>query len=204
MDAVMTKEKHQLRVPEFLSGELTRIRPLLAEDIQGAARLLCQSPRGFDGFDLAPVSELTLRKKFEDEKEPGLWGHKVRFYAFTDTDQMLVGLLRECVERDGRIGFQFQFDAGTPGRIQLARDGLGTWLDFKRNYANPPRMEAELLSTETEELALLEELGFACEAVMPESWMHLGRMVDLVLYGWTADWVLARRVPEGGAEGREQ
>src|SRR5688572_12425572 len=98
MTNLQTTVTSQTTVPEFVSGELAKLRPVLEADLPALARLMSEAPFGFS-WEREPWTVQRLKKKFDDEKEPGLWGRTSKFYAVTDYAGALVGALREELDR---------------------------------------------------------------------------------------------------------
>ncbi len=182
--------------PDFINGALTRLRPVLERDLEGLVELMNEAPLGFtwDGY---PWSLQRLKKKFEDEKEPGLWGQRHRFFACCDLEGRLCGVLHEEHERNGQVSLEFQFALARSDREQLALDALEAYRSYKRNWFNTPRIEINLLSPQTEEQRWMLELGFNHDMSCPRIKMHLGEAVALEIYSWCQQWVLDNRAPDG-------
>src|SRR5688500_18322210 len=84
-----------LPVPEFLVGRHTKLRPVLEADLPRLAQLMAEAPHSFNWEQEAWTVPL-LRKKFNDEKEPGLWSRTKRYLAVTDLNGALCGLIVEA------------------------------------------------------------------------------------------------------------
>lgn len=188
--------EQQLPAPDFINGELTRLRPVLERDLPQMAALMCEAPRGFT-WDNYPWSHARLKKKFEDEKFPGLWGQRERYFAISDMQDQLCGVLREEQERGGQVELDFHVVATRPDREELGRDMLAAYRDYKTNWWTINRIETALLSTQSSEREWLLGLGFDHEFTARRAWLHLGEIVDLEIYAWLPERVLANRAPDG-------
>lgn len=182
--------------PDFINGALTRLRPVLERDLAGMVALMNEAPLGFtwEGF---PWSVARLRKKFEDEKEPGLWGQRQRFLAATDLDGALVGVLHEEQERNGQVGLEFHFALACPERREMALDALGSYRSYRCDWYNTPRIEVNLLAPQQDEMRWLLELGFHHDMSCPRIKLYLGRPEALEIFSWCQPWVLANRASDG-------
>jgi hypothetical protein len=200
MDVTTTTEPKVTPAPAgmtFFAGALTRLRPVLAADLPRVVELLSASPRNIE--DEKPWTVARLKKKFEDEKEPGLWGKEKRWYLVVTPDEAIIGVLIEDQNRSGEIWLDFSFDMQLADRDSLALDGLRTYLRYKRDYHNIPRAYCFVLDVQLAELKWLKQLDFIYQAQLPQCVLHLGERHDALLYAWIADWVIARRAPDGGA-----
>ncbi|MCC7477377.1 GNAT family N-acetyltransferase [bacterium] len=182
--------------PDFINGQLTRLRPVLERDLEGLVELLNEAPLGFN-WEGYPWSLPRLKKKFEDEKEPGLWGQRQRFLAATDLDGALVGVLHEEQERSGQVGLEFHFALARSDRGQLGPDALQAYMDYKRNWFNTPRIECNLLSPQEAEIGWLLALGFIHDMSCQRVRLHLGQAAALEIFSWCQPWVLANRAADG-------
>lgn len=182
--------------PDFINGELTRLRPVLERDLAGMVELMNEAPLGFtwDGF---PWSLPRLKKKYEEEKEPGLWGQRHRYFAICDLEGRLCGVLHEEHERNGQVGIEFQLASDREDREQLGPDALSAYLAYKKNWFNTPRIEVNLLSPQEAEQRWLLALGFNHDMSCPRIKLHLGEAVALEIYSWCQPWVLDNRAPDG-------
>jgi hypothetical protein len=183
-------------VPNFIAGSLTKLRPVLEADLPGLARLMAEAPRGFS-CERQPWTLQRLRKQFEDEKHPGLWGSKHRIFAITDRDGALVGAVREELERLGSVDLELHIAAGHPQRDALGRDALATYVEYKRGWQYTPRIGLKLLEFQQAEREWAQACGFAFDLRAEEAWLHQGRFIAFEIYAWHPDWVKANRAPDG-------
>jgi hypothetical protein len=186
----------ELPAPDFISGAMTRLRPVLERDLEGMVELMNEAPLGFtwDGY---PWSLPRLEKKFEDEKEPGLWGQRHRYFVVNDLNGQLCGVFHEEHERSGQVGLDFHFALGRADRGQLGPDALEAYRAYKRNWFNTPRIEVNLLTPQREEQDWLLALGFHHDMSCPRVKLHLGEAVGLEIFSWCQQWVLDNRAPDG-------
>jgi RimJ/RimL family protein N-acetyltransferase len=181
---------------EFISGELTRLRPVLEADLPALAPLLAEAPLGFS-FEREPWTLQRLTKRFEDEKSPGLWSARKRYYMVTDTAGTPVGALFEEVGRLGGSEILFHVALARPDRDALGPDMLRAFLAYKCSWQNCPRLESAVLEPQAAERAWLAACGFEHEIHCAEAWLHQGRYVGLEIYAWLAQWVQANRAAGG-------
>jgi hypothetical protein len=183
---------------KFVDGELTGLRPVLAEDLDALVHLLNESPMPFG--DNVPWTVSRLKKKFEDEKDPGLWTEDKRWYTVLDlADGSVVGLLKE-ESRGGEVWLSQYFAEALSNREALFLDGLGAYVHFKDRFANVSRINVELVDAQADDAAWFAELGFVHQARVPGVCFYLGERRDLLLYSWIPQWVLDRRAPDSGAK----
>ena len=196
MDGQAVKETPVIK---FLEGELTGVRPVLAQDLEAVVHLLNESPLPFG--ENVPWTVARLTKKFEDEKEPGLWGKEKRWLVAVDNaSSQICGLIKEDHGRSGEAWVHVHFTEQLPNRRELFLDGMRAFVKYKSDFGGVARVNIELLNVETDKLAWLEELGFIQQARVPQVALYLGERRDYILCSWIPEWVLARRAPDGGAK----
>ena len=195
MDEQTVKDAPRLK---FVDGELTGLRPVLEGDLEALVHLLNESPLPFG--DNIPWTVARLKKKYEDEKKPGLWDEEQRWYAVMKlADNTLCGILRETHWRTGEYGLKLHIADSNPRRCELMSDALRTYVRFKDGFANASRINIDFLDIETEKEACLTEVGFIPQGRIPGVCFHLGERRDYIVYSWIPQWVLDRRAPDGGA-----
>jgi len=199
MDSQTTVEKPlTLPAPEFVAGQHVKLRPVLEGDLPALALLMAEAPFGFDGEGEVWTTQ-RLRKKFEDEKEPGLWGRRKRYFTVTDMQGEICGVLLEAQERLG-LSIALQISASRSDRDTLGPDALATHIEYRRSWHNTPRIEMLVLEPQVAERAWLERAGFEYQFRAAEAWLYLGEVVDLHAYAWIADWVRSNRAADGIGE----
>jgi hypothetical protein len=182
----------------FVDGALTALRPVFEQDLAQLAHLLNASPVPI--FDTPIWTEARLKKKYSDEKEPGLWGRSKRWYAVTrQSDKALIGAIIELTERTGETGLLFQFAEGDD-QDALAQDALKAYVDYRTGFYTTPRINVEFCAVEEDKQRWIEGLGFVYQARIPASLLWLGEYRDILFYSWIPEWVLALRAPDGGAK----
>lgn len=183
---------------KFVDGELTALRPVLEGDLEALVHLLNESPLPFG--DNVPWTVARLKKKYEDEKDPGLWTDTRRWYTVLElSDQSICGVLRESRRGNGEVWLNLHFAESLRRRAELMADAIRTYVRFKDGFAGIWRINAEFLDVEEEKAECLAQAGFIPQTRVPEVCLHLGERHDYVLYSWIPQWVLDRRAPDGGA-----
>jgi RimJ/RimL family protein N-acetyltransferase len=183
---------------KFVDGELTGLRPVLEGDLEALVHLLNESPLPFG--DNVPWTLARLKKKYEDEKEPGLWDDEKRWYAVTElVDNSLCGVLRETHWRTGEFGVKLHLAHSNASRRELMTDAVLTFVRFKEGFSNANRINIDFLEIEEDKAASLADVGFIPQGRIPGVCFHLGQPCDYILYSWIPQWVLDRRAPDGGA-----
>jgi hypothetical protein len=183
-------------VPEFINGQHARLRPVLEPDLPALARLMAQAPLAFN-WEGEIWTAQSLRKKFEDEKEPGLWTRTKKHLAITDREGALCGVLQDELGRLGGCELSFHLAEHRPDRGTLGPDALAAFVEYKRSWQHCPRIETMLLEPQAAEREWLLACGFAAEVHCQEAWLFQGRLVALDVYGWLAPWTAANRAPGG-------
>jgi hypothetical protein len=183
-------------IPGFIGGTLTKLRPVLEPDLPALARLMSEAPRGFS-WEREPWTAQRLKKEFEDEKEPGLWGRTKRVFAVTTLDGTLVGVLREELERLGAVDLELHIAQEHPDRAALGRDALAAYVEYKRGWQYTPRIGITLLEFQDQEREWALAAGFEHDLRCREAWLHRGEYIAFDVYAWRPDWVKANRAPDG-------
>jgi len=188
----MSEEKKETpKVPEdviadgqaqtMATGAYIRLRAVQEEDLAVLAALMAETPCP---RQLVPWTTQRLKKKYNDEKEPGLWGRQNRFYlAVRIADGQIIGYIDEreqWVCRDLHLHVADR----EPDRDQLGEDMLATYMRLILEWHDQVRIEAWLLACEEQKQGWLASAGFEREVVFAEMFMHQGRPEAEQLWGW--------------------
>lgn len=188
----MSEAKHDTpKVPEdvaaagqaqaMATGAYVRLRAVQEEDLAELAALLAETPCP---RELLPWTTQRLRKKFNAEKDPGLWGKKERIYvAVRIADGQVVGYIDECVRgvcREPRL----HIAARAADRNELGNDMLATYMQSLLDWHDQVRVEAYLLACEEQKQQWLTAAGFELEASLSDMYMHQGKPEALQIWGW--------------------
>ena len=192
----VTSEPTAYATPQFVDGQLTRLRPVLDADLPAMARLMAEAARGFS-WEREPWTVQRLGKEFEDEKKPGLWHRDKRFFAITDHAGALVGVLMEEQERSGRADIELHIAKSRTDRDALGPDALATYVEYKRSWQHCPRISTCVLEVQVAERAWLLACGFTHEMHCAEAWLYQGQVVAFDIYAWIPQWVRDNRAPDG-------
>jgi hypothetical protein len=186
-------------VPEFLTGQHVKLRPVLESDLPSLAQLMAEAPHGFS-WNVSVWTESSLRKQFNDDKEPGLWGRDKRYLVVTDFDGVVCGLLMEGLQRLGGATVEFHIADARADRDVLGSDALAVYKEYKRSWFNCPRIEVFIVAVEDAKREWLRSSGFELEIECKESWLYQGEVATIEVWAWIADWVLANRAADGVGE----
>ncbi len=167
----------------FAEGRHVVLRPVLEADLADLARLMAENPQ-----ESLPWTLQRLKKKFESEKEPGLWGKTDRVFVAVRTHGGVVGYLTERQSKQAGIFWGFTHVAdGLDDRGELGRDLISAYLAYKQKWHNPLRLSFDILGCEDEKAAWLQAGGFALELKCERMVMHLGRPESICTYAWYSD-----------------
>jgi hypothetical protein len=183
-------------VPEFISGEHAKLRPVLEADLPALARVMAEAPFGFS-WEREPWTVQRLKKKFEDEKEPGLWNRTSKFYVVTDQTGVLVGALREELDRLNGCDVELHIALARGDRDALGQDALRSYMEYKRGWQGTLRIDMALLPVQAAEREWLLANGFERHLRCEEAWLYRGELLPLEIYGWLAPEVAGNRAPDG-------
>jgi RimJ/RimL family protein N-acetyltransferase len=163
------------------TGTFIRLRAVQEEDLEQLAALLAQTPCP---RELLPWTTQRLKKKYNDEKEPGLWGRRERLYlAVRVADGQLVGYIDER-ERWTCRDIHLHVADGAEDRDALGGDMLSAYMRMILDWHDQVRFEVFLLASETQKQQWLAAAGFEREVVFTDYYMHEGRSDSLYIWGW--------------------
>jgi len=172
----------------FAEGEHVVLRPVLEDDLPELAKLMAENP---GEREPTPWTHQRLKKKFEDKKEPGLWGKRERYYVIVRKSGGVVGLLRE--EDDYNRGIywnELHVADALADRDQLGRDVAATYLAYKQRWHDPLRISFDLLRVEKTKIAWLEACGFELELTQERSVLYRGKPEARCFYTWLSETLL--------------
>jgi hypothetical protein len=200
MSKLVTKQTAQPGEPAvavaFIGHGSAKLRPVVESDLPAMARIMAEAPLGFS-WDPTPWTTQRLKKTFEDEKEPGMWGRATRYYVVTNLSDELCGVFKEEQNRLGCVELTFHIAVAASDREVLGRDALRAYVDYKQGWNRSPRIMVTLLEIQQSERDWIEELGFQLEVRCEQAWLHLGEFTATETYAWLAEWVLANRAADG-------
>ena len=180
----------------FASGEHVTLRPVLEPDLERLAYLLGECPIGQDEEQL-PWTTMRLKNKFEDKDKPGLWDTNRRMYSIARHDDSIVGYVDEAVEKHDLRWITLHIAESLADRDAVGRDAIRTYMAMAKKWNNLPRVATGIGEFEEQKRAWFSAEGFALEITCEAALLYLGKVRDIQIYGWLADWVEARRAPEG-------
>ncbi len=163
------------------TGTYVRLRAVQEEDLEQLAALMAATPCP---RELLPWTAQRLRKKYNDEKEPGLWGRRDRVYlAVRIADGKVVGYIDER-ERWICRDLHLHVAADAADRDALGSDMLAAYMRMVLDWHDQPRFEAHVLACEDHKQQWLAAAGFELEVSFSEYFMHQGRPEALQFWGW--------------------
>lgn len=166
----------------FAEGEHVVLRPVKEDDLRDLAALLAECPCEEKPM---PWTHQRLKKKFEDEKEPGLWGKRERHYAVLRKTGGVVGFLHE--RDDWSVGIFWcvmHVAEALEDRDELGRDVIAAYLAYKRRWHDPLRISFNALDPEQAKIAWLEHCGLELELTQERYALYQGEPVALKMYTW--------------------
>jgi hypothetical protein len=167
----------------FAEGKHVVLRPVLETDLAELAKLMAENPG-----ETLPWTLQRLKKKFEDEKEPGLWSDTNRVFVAVRPQGGVVGYLAERQSKQAGIFWCFTHVAdGLDRRDELGRDLVSAYLAYKRKWHNPLRISFEILGCESDKAAWLQTGGFELELTCERMVMHMGRPESICTYAWYSE-----------------
>lgn len=178
--------RDQLEVRGFAVGGHVVLRPVLEEDLAALAPLLAGNPGETDRL---PWTQQRLKKKFEDEKEPGLWGKNTRYLAAVRREGgEVVGYVKEHRDENPGVFWAWIHVAdGAGDRDVLGPDMISAYLAYKQRWHDPFRVSFDILGCEADKAGWLEACGFPLELTRRRMVLWLGQPQDLCTYTWYSD-----------------
>jgi RimJ/RimL family protein N-acetyltransferase len=173
--------------PEGLAlGELVAFRPVREQDLPELWKLLMETPCEHRP---RPWTLQRLKTLFENEKDPGLWGDRNRYFAITRRDQgELIGYLMQRQDENPRMYWNhFHIADAAQGRDELGADALLAYLAFMGKWYDPLRIGFKILETEERKAAWLEAAGCELELRVPNKVFFLGQPGAVCTYGWLGE-----------------
>jgi len=178
----MKQQAEASAIRQYLAqGDLVKLRGVQEADLERLAAIMSQAP--MLGTKPKPWTTQSLKQKFEDKKDPGLWGEKDRTYCAVDNDGKVIGLI-QATRREYVTEFNFHVDDNRPDLDELGRDLVATYKLLLTDWHDPARIESSILEVEESKAAWLMEAGFEREVVIKESFMFEGRPVAGEIWGW--------------------
>ena len=168
-------------------GELVRLRGVQEQDLTRLAQLMAEAPLLDENPQ--PWTAQRLRKQFEDEKEPGLWGRTTRVFSVVDAGGEVVGFIKDY-NRPPNFRVFFHVEDNNERRDETGRDLLAAYMRMLRDWSDPVRVEVQILAVETEKAAWLAEQGFKLDVTVDEAFMYRGEAVGWQFWGWVNPRVL--------------
>lgn len=166
----------------LVTGEHIVLRPVLARDLEQLVRLLAQNP--CERMP-KPWTLQRLKKKFEDEKEPGLWGRREKWYVAVRPAGEVVGLLIQRGQE--RVYWvTLHVDDDIADRDAVGVDLLRAYESLMTAWHDPVRIGCEILAPEESKAGWLRELGYELEVVFERMLMWHGEPTAVHQYGWIA------------------
>ena len=186
-------EKNETTTEEqkgFATGEHVVLRPVLEDDLAGLAPLMASNPGEPDRL---PWTTQRLKKKFEDEKEPGLWGKQSRmFVAVRKQGGELVGYLKQHKdENPGVYWCWLQVADGLADRAELVKDMVQAYQAFMLAWHDPLRISFDVLSYEEDKAAWLTECGYPLELRRERMVLWLGEPQAVCTHAWYSERLIA-------------
>lgn len=167
----------------FAEGQHVVLRPVLEADLAELAKLMAENPA-----ETLPWTLQRLKKKFEDEKEPGLWSETDRVFVAVRTQGGAVGYLSERQSKQAGI---FWCSTHVTDRLddrgELGRDLVSAYLAYKQNWHNPLRISFDVLGCESDKAGWLQAGGFELELTCGRMVMHMGRPESICTYAWYSE-----------------
>jgi hypothetical protein len=166
----------------FAEGAHIVLRPVLEKDLLELAPLMAQNPCERKP---TPWTLQRLKKKFEDDKEPGLWGKGEKFYVAVRRTGGVVGFL---IQRgDNRVFWiTVHVDDKLEDRDALGLDLLRAYESLMMDWHDPVRIGCEIIRPEIAKAGWLKQAGYELEVVFEKMQMYLGEAVAVEHYGWIA------------------
>lgn len=170
----------------FAEGGHTVLRPVLEEDLAALAPLLASNPGEPDRL---PWTHQRLKKKFEDEKEPGLWGKSMRMLTAVRRDSgEVIGYVKEQKDENPGVFWAHMHVAdGAGDRDTLGPDIIAAYLAYKQRWHDPLRVGFNALGCEADKAGWLETCGFPLELRRERMVLWLGKPEAICTYAWYSD-----------------
>lgn len=167
----------------FVSGQHLTLRPVMEADLQRLADYMSE-PGARPGAE-APLTLQALKKQFEDEKSPGMWGDEKKTYLALALDGSLRGFITERTHMSmGQHIANYHIGLRHEQRDALGCELVALHLRLLNDWQRLLRVEARALEEDQPKRAWLEAAGFELEFVAPRSVFHLGQAVGLAYYSW--------------------
>jgi RimJ/RimL family protein N-acetyltransferase len=173
----------------FAESEHLILRPVKEDDLREMARLLAEAPLSTQNV---PWTHQRLKKQFEDEKEPGLWKERDKYFAVVRREGGLVGFLYEREDWNrGMYWSKLHVDDRLADRDALGLDVVKTYLAFKQRWHNPLRISFDVLGPEEAKTNWLMASGFELELTRERMQLYLGQAEAICTYTWYSEQLLA-------------
>lgn len=172
----------------FIEGEHVGLRAVTEGDLGRLAQLMSESP--LVEHNPQPWTEQKLKKLFEDEKEPGLWTDKKRFYLAVDKTGGVVGFIIQKRHFDGCYEINLHVGDRVDDRNDVGTDMVKAYMQLMRDWTDPVRVEGYILALETGKASWLKANGYELECTFEKMYMYQGDAVASEIWGWVNPRVL--------------
>ena len=174
------------QVKGFATGEHVVLRPVLEDDLAALAVLLANNP---GEPDRQPWTHQRLKKQFDDEKEPGLWGKSTRVLAALrkDTGEVIGYLKERRDDNPGVVWAWLHVADGTAERETLGPDIIRAFLAFKQRWHDPLRISFDVLGCEADKARWLDGCGFPLEVRRERMVLWLGQPQAVCTHTWYSE-----------------
>jgi hypothetical protein len=185
----------------FAEGKRVILRPVGENDLPEMARLMAECPLLDKQL---PWTHQRLKKQFENEKDPGLWKERDKYFAAVRREGGLVGFLHEREDWNrGMYWDSVHVDDRLKDRDELGRDILAAYLAYKQRWHNPLRISFDVLGPEEAKASWLTATGFELELKRERMVMYLGNAEAICTYTWLSDG-LKQAMDEDDSDGSSQ
>jgi len=182
----------------FAEGEHVILRPVGENDLRELARLMAECPLLDKQL---PWTHQRLKKQFEDEKDPGLWKERDKYFAAVRRERGLVGFLHEREDWNrGMYWDSVHVDDRLADRDELGRDIVATYLAYKQRWTDLLRVSFDVLRPEQAKAEWLTASGFELELTRERMVLYLGKAEAILTYTWLSD-VLKQALAEADSDG---
>lgn len=169
----------------FAEGQHVILRPVGENDLRELARLMAECPLLDKQL---PWTYQRLKKQFEDEKDPGLWKERDKYFVVVRREGGLAGFLHEREDWNrGMYWNSVHLDDRIEDRDVLGRDIIAAYLAYKQRWHNPLRISFDVLGPEEAKARWLIAAGFELELKLERMVMYLGQAEAICTYTWLSD-----------------